>query len=89
MTDDGFMTLPEDSTPDVSSAILAKLEEMQKAMAKLSEENTRIRRENAEIAKTNARLMTTASPAAFVQEAVPDVRDMAYESFKKNLIRGR
>lgn len=87
MTDDGMMTTPEQ--PDPLSTILAKLEETLDKVEELKTENAAIKAQNAQIVQTNARLMTQAPYTAPEPEPVLDVREVAYESFKKQLLRGK
>ena len=66
--------------------LLSKLEAMEKRIEQLTEDNTQIKTQNAQLMRTNVNLMQQAPAPA---EPVPDVRDIAFESLKKELMRGR
>ena len=75
-----------DEKVDPMTLLLAKLDAMEKRIEQLTEDNTQIKTQNAQLMRTNATLMQqTPAPA----EPVPDVRDIAVESHKKELMRGR
>lgn len=84
MTDDGMMQ--PDEKVDPMTLLLAKLDAMEKRIEQLTEDNTQIKTQNAQLMRTNVNLMQqTPAPA----EPVPDVRDIAFESLKKELMRGK
>lgn len=84
MTDDGMMQ--PDEKVDPMTLLLAKLDAMEKRIEQLTEDNTQIKTQNAQLMRTNVNLMQqTPAPA----EPVPDVKDIAFESLKKELMRGR
>ena len=66
--------------------LLSKLDAMEKRIEQLTEDNTQIKTQNAQLMRTNVNLMQQAPTPA---EPVPDVRDIAFESLKKELMRGR
>lgn len=75
-----------DEKVDPMTLLLSKLEAMEKRIEQLTEDNTQIKTQNAQLMRTNVNLMQqTPAPA----EPVPDVRDIAFESLKKELMRGR
>lgn len=75
-----------DEKVDPMTLLLAKLDAMEKRIEQLTEDNTQIKTQNAQLMRTNVNLMQqTPAPA----EPVPDVRDIAFESLKKELMRGR
>ena len=75
-----------DEKVDPMTLLLSKLEAMEKRIEQLTEDNTQIKTQNAQLMRTNVNLMQqTPTPA----EPVPDVRDIAFESLKKELMRGR
>ena len=84
MTDDGMMK--PDEKVDPMTLLLSKLEAMEKRIEQLTKDNTQIKTQNAQLMKTNVNLMQQAPAPA---EPVPDVRDIAFESLKKELMRGR
>ena len=84
MTDDGMMQ--PDEKVDPMTLLLAKLDAMEKRIEQLTEDNTQIKTQNAQLMRTNVNLMQQAPAPA---EPVPAVRDIAYESLKKELMRGR
>lgn len=84
MTDDGMMQ--PDEKVDPMTLLLSKLESMEKRIEQLTEDNTQIKTQNAQLMRTNVNLMQQAPAPA---EPVPDVRDIAFESLKKELMRGR
>ena len=84
MTDDGMMQ--PDEKVDPMTLLLAKLDAMEKRIEQLTEDNTQIKSQNAQLMRTNVNLMQQAPTPA---EPVPDVRDIAFESLKKELMRGR
>lgn len=84
MTDDGMMQ--PDEKVDPMTLLLSKLEAMEKRIEQLTEDNTQIKTQNAQLMRTNVNLMQQAPAPA---EPVPDVRDIAFESLKKELMRGR
>lgn len=84
MTDDGMMQ--PDEKVDPMTMLLAKLDAMEKRIEQLTEDNTQIKTQNAQLMRTNVNLMQQAPAPA---EPVPDVRDIAFESLKKELMRGR
>ena len=84
MTDDGMMQ--PDEKVDPMTLLLSKLETMEKRIEQLTEDNTQIKTQNAQLMRTNVNLMQQAPAPA---EPVPDVRDIAFESLKKELMRGR
>ena len=84
MTDDGMMQ--PDQQMDPMTILLAKVEELEKRLKTITDDNTAIKQQNATLLRTNVNLMQqTPAPA----EPVPDVRDIAFESLKKELMRGR
>lgn len=75
-----------DEKVDPMTLLLSKLDAMEKRIEQLTEDNTQIKTQNAQLMRTNVNLMQqTPAPA----EPVPDVRDIAFESLKKELMRGR
>lgn len=82
--DDGMMQ-PEEKV-DPMTLLLAKLEAMEKRMEQLTNDNATIKTQNAQLVRTNVNLMQQA-PAPV--EPVPDVRDIAFESLKNELLRGK
>lgn len=84
MTDDGMMQ--PDEKVDPMTLLLSKLDAMEKRIEQLTEDNTQIKTHNAQLMRTNVNLMQQAPAPA---EPVPDVRDIAFESLKKELMRGR
>ena len=84
MTDDGMMQ--PDQQMDPMTILLAKVEELEKRLKTITDDNTAIRQQNATLLRTNVNLMQQAPAPA---EPVPDVRDIAFESLKKELMRGR
>ena len=84
MTDDGMMQ--PDEKVDPMTLLPSKLEAMEKRIEQLTEDNTQIKTQNAQLMRTNVNLMQQAPAPA---EPVPDVRDIAFESLKKELMRGR
>ena len=84
MTDDGMMQ--PDEKVDPMTLLLSKLDAMEKRIEQLIEDNTQIKSQNAQLMRTNVNLMQQAPAPA---EPVPDVRDIAFESLKKELMRGR
>lgn len=84
MTDDGMMQ--PDQQMDPMTILLAKVEELEKRLKTITDDNTAIKQQNATLLRTNVNLMQQAPAPA---EPVPDVRDIAYESLKKELMRGR
>ena len=85
MTDDGMMQ--PDEKVDPMTLLLSKLDAMEKRIEQLTEDNTQIKSQNAQLMRTNVNLMQQSAPAP--PENVPDVRDIAFESLKKELMRGR
>lgn len=75
-----------DEKVDPMTLLLSKLEAMEKRIEQLTEDNTQIKTQNAQLMRTNVNLMQQAPTPA---EPVPDVRDIAFESLKKELMRGR
>ena len=75
-----------DEKVDPMTLLLSKLDAMEKRIEQLTEDNTAIKSQNAQLMRTNVNLMQQA-PAP--TEPVPDVRDIAFESLKKELMRGR
>ena len=84
MTDDGMME--PDQQLDPMTILLAKVEDLEKRLKTITDDNAAIRQQNATLLKTNVNLMQQAPAPA---EPVPDVRDIAFESLKKELMRGR
>ena len=84
MTDDGMMQ--PDQQMDPMTILLAKVEDLEKRLKTITDDNTAIRQQNATLLRTNVNLMQQAPAPA---EPVPDVRDIAFESLKKELMRGR
>lgn len=84
MTDDGMMQ--PDQQMDPMTILLAKVEELEKRLKTITDDNTAIKQQNATLLRTNVNLMQQAPAPA---EPVPDVRDIAFESLKKELMRGR
>lgn len=82
--DDGMMQ-PEEKV-DPMTLLIAKLEAMEKRMEQLTDDNATIKTQNAQLVRTNVNLMQQA-PAPV--EPVPDVRDIAFESLKNELLRGK
>ena len=85
MTDDDGMMKP-DQQLDPMTILLAKVEDLEKRLKTITDDNAAIRQQNATLLKTNVNLMQQAPAPA---EPVPDVRDIAFESLKKELLRGR
>ena len=75
-----------DEKVDPMTLLLAKLDAMEKRIEQLTEDNTQIKAQNAQLMRTNVNLMQQAPAPA---EPVPDVCDIAFESLKKELMRGR
>lgn len=75
-----------DEKLDPMTLLLSKLEAMEKRIEQLTEDNTQIKTQNAQLMRTNVNLMQQAPAPA---DPVPDVRDIAFESLKKELMRGR
>lgn len=75
-----------DQQMDPMTILLAKVEELEKRLKTITDDNTAIKQQNATLLRTNVNLMQQA-PAP--TEPVPDVRDIAFESLKKELMRGR
>ena len=75
-----------DEKVDPMTLLLSKLEAMEKRIEQLTEDNTQIKTQNAQLMRTNVNLMQQAPAPA---DPVPDVRDIAFESLKKELMRGR
>ena len=75
-----------DQQMDPMTILLAKVEDLEKRLKTITDDNAAIRQQNATLLKTNVNLMQQASAPA---EPVPDVRDIAFESLKKELMRGR
>ena len=84
MTDDGMMQ--PDQQMDPMTILLAKVEDLEKRLKTITDDNTAIKQQNATLLRTNVNLMQQAPAPA---EPVPDVRDIAFESLKKELMRGR
>ena len=84
MTDDGMMQ--PDQQMDPMTILLAKVEDLEKRPKTITDDNAAIRQQNATLLRTNVNLMQQAPAPA---EPVPDVRDIAFESLKKELMRGR
>ena len=74
-----------DEKVDPMTLLLSKLDAMEKRIEQLTEDNTQIKTQNAQLMRTNVNLMQQAPAPA---EPVPDVRDIAFESLKKELMRG-
>ena len=85
MTDDDGMMKP-DQQMDPMTILLAKVEELEKRLKTITDDNTAIKQQNATLLRTNVNLMQQAPAPA---EPMPDVRDIAFESLKKELMRGR
>lgn len=75
-----------DQQMDPMTILLAKVEELEKRLKTITDDNTAIKQQNATLLRTNVNLMQQAPAPA---EPVPDVRDIAFESLKKELMRGR
>ena len=75
-----------DQQMDPMTILLAKVEDLEKRLKTITDDNTAIRQQNATLLRTNVNLMQQAPAPA---EPVPDVRDIAFESLKKELMRGR
>ena len=75
-----------DQQMDPMTILLAKVEELEKRLKTITDDNTAIKQQNATLLRTNVNLMQQAPAPA---EPVPDVRDIAFESLKKELLRGR
>ena len=75
-----------DQQLDPMTILLAKVEDLEKRLKTITDDNAVIRQQNATLLKTNVNLMQQAPAPA---EPVPDVRDIAFESLKKELMRGR
>ena len=75
-----------DEKVDPMTLLLSKLDAMEKRIEQLTEDNTQIKTQNAQLMRTNVNLMQQAPTPT---EPVPDVRDIAFESLKKELMRGR
>ena len=74
-----------DQQMDPMTILLAKVEELEKRLKTITDDNTAIKQQNATLLRTNVNLMQQAPAPA---EPVPDVRDIAFESLKKELMRG-
>lgn len=85
MTDDDGMMQP-DQQMDPMTILLAKVEELEKRLKTITDDNAAIKQQNATLLRTNVNLMQQAPAPA---EPMPDVRDIAFESLKKELMRGR
>lgn len=86
MTDDG-MTTPIEVDPITMLAV--KMEELQKKLDEIATENVQLKSQNSQIAMTNARLLMQQPAAAPEPEPRLDVEEVAYQSFIKELLRGR
>ena len=75
-----------DQQMDPMTILLAKVEDLEKRLKTITDDNTAIKQQNATLLRTNVNLMQQAPAPA---EPVPDVRDIAFESLKKELMRGR
>lgn len=75
-----------DQQMDPMTILLAKVEDLEKRLKTITDDNAAIRQQNATLLRTNVNLMQQAPVPA---EPVPDVRDIAFESLKKELMRGR
>lgn len=75
-----------DQQMDPMTILLAKVEELEKRLKTITDDNTAIKQQNATLLRTNVNLMQQAPAPA---EPVPDVKDIAFESLKKELMRGR
>ena len=75
-----------DEKVDPMTLLLSKLDAMEKRIEQLTEDNTQIKSQNAQLMRTNVNLMQQAPAPA---EPVSDVRDIAYESLKNELLRGK
>ena len=75
-----------DQQMDPMTILLAKVEDLEKRLKTITDDNAAIRQQNATLLRTNVNLMQQAPAPA---EPVPDVRDIAFESLKKELMRGR
>ena len=75
-----------DQQLDPMTILLAKVEDLEKRLKTITDDNADIKQQNATLLKTNVSLMQQAPAPA---EPVPDVRDIAFESLKKELMRGR
>ena len=75
-----------DEKVDPMTLLLSKLDAMEKRIEQLTKDNTQIKTQNTQLMRTNVNLMQQAPTPA---EPVPDVRDIAFESLKKELMRGR
>lgn len=75
-----------DQQMDPMTILLAKVEELEKRLKTITDDNAAIKQQNATLLRTNVNLMQQAPAPA---EPVPDVRDIAFESLKKELMRGR
>ena len=84
MTDDGMME--PDQQLDPMTILLAKVEDLEKRLKTITDDNTAIKQQNATLLRTNVNLMQQAPAPA---EPVPDVRDIAFESLKNELLRGK
>lgn len=82
--DDGMMT--PDVEVDPLTLMMAKLEDITKRLDSISAENAQLKAQNTQLMNTNAKLLVQQPPA---EGPVMDVRDVAFESFKKELLRGK
>lgn len=82
--DDGMMT--PDVEVDPLTLMMAKLEDITKRLDTISAENAQLKAQNTQLMNTNAKLLVQQPPA---EGPVMDVRDVAFESFKKELLRGK
>ena len=86
MTDDDDGMMKPDQQMDPMTILLAKVEDLEKRLKTITDDNAAIKQQNATLLRTNVNLMQQAPAPA---EPVPDVRDIAFESLKKELMRGR
>ena len=75
-----------DQQLDPMTILLAKVEDLEKRLKTITDDNTAIKQQNATLLRTNVNLMQQAPAPA---EPVPDVRDIAFESLKNELLRGK
>ena len=75
-----------DQQMDPMTILLAKVEDLEKRLKTITDDNTAIKQQNATLLRTNVNLMQQAPAPA---EPVPDVRDIAFESLKNELLRGK
>lgn len=87
--DDGMMTPPNDPKQDLDplTLLISKVDALTSRLDELNQENQTLKQQNMQIAATNARLLTQQAPV--IEGPVQTVQDVAYESFKRELLRGK